>query len=40
MPHSELHQRRRRKNWAVMAAAGGFALLVFIITLVQLAVHS
>lgn len=40
MPHSPLHQRRQIKNWTVMAMVGGFAFLVFIVTIIKMMVTS
>ncbi len=36
MPHSDLHSRRQRKNWAVAAGVCAFIVMVFIITVTRL----
>ncbi len=36
MPHSELHTRRNRKNWAVAAGLCAFIALVFIVTVMKI----
>lgn len=35
-PEHEMHQRRRGRNFGVLAALGGFALLLFAVTIVKL----
>jgi hypothetical protein len=39
MPQSDLHTRRKAKNFAVLAALLGFIALVFIVTIVKMMVH-
>lgn len=36
MPESELHQRRKQKNFVVMAMVLGFAALVFLTTILRM----
>jgi hypothetical protein len=36
VPHAELHQRQRRKNWMLLAILVGFAALFFSITVLKM----
>jgi hypothetical protein len=38
MPESELHTRRRTKNYAVLAAIVGFIAVVFVVTILKMSV--
>lgn len=38
MPESELHARKKSKNLAVLAALLGFIALVFVVTILKMAV--
>ena len=40
MPHSELHERRKSKNIAVLAGVFGFVAIVFVITILKLTAGS
>lgn len=39
MPESELHTRKKSKNYAVLAALIGFIALVFVVTILKMAVQ-
>lgn len=36
MPHSDLHKTRRRKNLTVAGLVVGFALLIFLVTILRM----
>jgi ferric-dicitrate binding protein FerR (iron transport regulator) len=36
----ELHRRRRARNIAVLAALGGFAALLFVVTIVKMGANA
>lgn len=36
MPESELHERRKKKNYAIMAMVLGFAAIVFLTTILRM----
>lgn len=36
MPKSELHQRKKARNYAVFAAIAAFVLVVFFVTIIRM----
>jgi predicted nucleic acid-binding Zn ribbon protein len=36
MPQSELHERRRKKNYAVLGVMLGFIALIFVVTILRM----
>ncbi len=38
MPQSELHDRRKTKNWVLMGALVAFITIVFAVTIIKMAV--
>lgn len=35
MPHSELHQEKKKKNWAVLGMIAAWVVLIFIVTMIK-----
>jgi len=36
MPHSELHQRKKSKNYAVLAALIAFIITIFFVSIIRM----
>lgn len=36
MPHSNLHNKKKSKNYAVLAAVLGFMAIVFVVTIIRM----
>jgi hypothetical protein len=36
MPHSELHKKKRKKNWAIFLALMAFMATVFFVTIIRM----
>lgn len=35
MPHSELHQEKKKKNWTILAMIVAWVVLIFIVTMIK-----
>lgn len=38
MPHSDLHKKKARKNWAVLAMIMAFVALIWAITMIKMGI--
>lgn len=36
MPHSELHKKKKARNYAVLAAVLGFAVILFVVSIIRM----
>lgn len=36
MPRSELHQKKKARNYAVLAAVLGFAVILFVVSIIRM----
>jgi len=40
MPHSDLHERKKKRNLMMLAAIGGWIVLIWVVTMVKLGLTS
>lgn len=38
MPHSDIHKKKSKKNWMVMAMIIGFIALIYVVSIIKMSV--
>ncbi len=36
MPHSDIHKKKAKKNWTVLALILGFILLIYVVSIIRM----